>query len=475
MVTGAQEPRIKVVPEGEDHPRWPEVVEFVQRLGYELDPWQWMVLRTALMRAGEVWAAFTVAVCAPRQNGKNSLLEVVELVKSYLLGDKLLIHTAHLADTSKEAFHRLDDLIDANDWIELKHIWRANGMESVEFPGGRRIRFRTRTRGGGRGYAGCTTAIFDEAMFLPEVSMGSIMPVISASPDPQIWYTGSAVDQEIMEDGVAFARVRERALRGDSERLAYFEWSLDADVPAEVDPEDAANPEAWAATNPAFGIRIKPDYLKEEYANLDLRTFAVERLGVGDWPPTSAHSSIIDMEKWDQATDSTSKIVGPVAFAFTVRPDRSSSSICAAGRRQDGRFHVEVIDRRKGTGWVVPRMLELKAKWNTSAIVCNGIGPAASLVADFEKAHVDVVEASAADMADACGIFYDAVEEDAVRHLGQGEMLASLRGAVQRSIGDRWAWSWKHSAVDIGPLEGCTLALWSCATAMSQEVFAAAW
>lgn len=473
-MTGAQEPRIKIVPEGEDHPRWDEVVEFVKRLGYELDPWQWMVLRTALMRNGDVWAAFTVAVCAPRQNGKNSLLEVVELVKSYLLGDKLLIHTAHLADTSKEAFHRLDDLIDANDWIEYKHIWRANGMEAIEFPGGRRIRFRTRTRGGGRGYAGCTTAIFDEAMFLPEVSMGSIMPVISASPDPQIWYTGSAVDQEIMEDGVAFARVRERALRGDHSRLAYFEWSLDADVPADVEPADAANPESWAKTNPAFGIRIKPDYLKEEYANLDLRTFAVERLGVGDWPPTSAHSSIIDMEKWERATDSGSKIVGPVAFAFAVRPDRSSSTISAAGRRADGLFHVEVIERRRGTGWVVERLHQLRKKWQTSAIVVNGVGPAASLIPELQEEHVELVEVTAREMAEACGFFYDAVEQDKVRHLGTGEMTAAIRGAVKRDLGDAWAWSWKHSAVDIGPLEGCTLALWAAAKRPS-EVFSLAW
>jgi hypothetical protein len=47
--------------------------------------------------------------------------------------------------------------------------------------------------------------IFDEAMFLPEVSMGSILPVISAQPDPQVWYMGSAVDQTIHEDGVSFA------------------------------------------------------------------------------------------------------------------------------------------------------------------------------------------------------------------------------------------------------------------------------
>ena len=36
-VIGAQVPRIRVVPEGEDHPRWAEVEEFVRKLGVDLD------------------------------------------------------------------------------------------------------------------------------------------------------------------------------------------------------------------------------------------------------------------------------------------------------------------------------------------------------------------------------------------------------------------------------------------------------
>jgi hypothetical protein len=191
------------------------VEEFVRRLGVDLDEWQWDVLRVSLRRDADRWAAFAVAVCMPRQNGKNGILEIRELIGACILGERLLIHSAHLADTSKEGFRRLDELIDSNAWLssQVKHIWRTNGHEAIEFVDGCRIRFRTRTRGGGRGFSG-SPVIFDEAMFLPEVSMGSILPVISAQPDPQIWYMGSAVDQTIHEDGVSFARVRDRALRG---------------------------------------------------------------------------------------------------------------------------------------------------------------------------------------------------------------------------------------------------------------------
>jgi hypothetical protein len=70
----------------------PEVVEFVKRLGVVLDPWQLEVLRVSLMRSldGSRWAAFAVAVCAPRQNGKNGITEIRELVGAALLGERLV-------------------------------------------------------------------------------------------------------------------------------------------------------------------------------------------------------------------------------------------------------------------------------------------------------------------------------------------------------------------------------------------------
>ena len=150
---GAQKPRISVIPPGQRHPQWPEVVEFVERIGVTLDKWQWLVLRASLLRQGGKWAAFTVGVCAPRQNGKDGILEVRELVGACILGEKLQIHSAHLADTSREHFRRLDEMIDSSAYLsrQVKHVWKGSGHEVVEFVNGNRIRFRTRTRTSGRG------------------------------------------------------------------------------------------------------------------------------------------------------------------------------------------------------------------------------------------------------------------------------------------------------------------------------------
>jgi phage terminase large subunit-like protein len=258
------------VPDGEEHPDLFAALQLVREAGIELDEWQERIFRGSLLRKDGRWAAFAVGVCCPRQNGKNALLEAVELAALFVLGERLIIHSAHQADTAKEAFRRLADVVESRPWLEseVAHIRYTNGHEAIELKSGQRIRFRTRTGKSGRGFSG-DRVIFDEAMYLAEASMGSLLPTISAQPDPQIWYTGSAVDQYVHEDGVVFARVRDRALSGDDPRLYYAEWSVDADTPDDVDDEMANDLRAVAAANPALGIRIAPEYVDAERRELD--------------------------------------------------------------------------------------------------------------------------------------------------------------------------------------------------------------
>ena len=47
----------------------------------------------------------------------------------------------------------------------VKRVSRSHGEEGIELTTGQRIRFRTRTKGGGRGFSG-DCLILDEAMVL---------------------------------------------------------------------------------------------------------------------------------------------------------------------------------------------------------------------------------------------------------------------------------------------------------------------
>jgi len=82
----------------------------------------------------------------------------------------------------------------------------------------------------------------------------------------------------------------------------------------------------------------------------------------------------------------------------------------------------------------------------------------------LEEQGVNVQALGATDAAKACGLLVDLVNDDQLRHLGSGELASALRGATSRPLGDAWAWSRKHSNVDITPLVAVTNAVWLAAT-----------
>jgi len=467
---GVQRPRVCEVPRAASSAA-AEAIDLARIAGLDLDPWQQFVLEGALgERPDGKWAAFEVGLVVSRQNGKGAILEARELAGLFLLGERLIIHSAHQFDTSLEAFRRLLGLIEDNTEFSkrVRKVSRSHGEEGIELKSGQRIRFRTRTKGGGRGFSG-DCLILDEAMDLPETAHGALLPTLSARPNPQVWYTGSAVDQEVHDHGRVLARVRERGLSGDEPGLAYFEWSADADL-RDMDGV-ATDPDAWAQANPGLGIRISLGHIELEQRSMDPRTFAVERLGIGDWPSLDVlEGQAIDRQMWASRADAGSSMTGPVVFSFDVRPDRSSSSICAAGERPDGLWHVEVVEHRPGTGWVPERLEQLVERHQTLALVCDQASPAASLLPRLKDAEVPVVTLNAKEYAQACGAFFDAVEQGEVRHLDQPALRTATSGAVRRPLGDAWAWSRKGSNVDISPLVAATLALWK-AMAESESVY----
>jgi len=407
------------------------------------------------------WAAFECGIVLPRQNGKGAILEARELAALFLTGDPLIIHSAHMFDTSMEHFYRLLSLIEDTPDLDQRvlKVTRSHGEEAIHVRGGVRIRFRTRTKGGGKGFS-CDTLVLDEGMFLPEFAHGALLPTLSARPNPQVFYAGSAVDQEIHEHGVVFARVRERGHRGDPS-LVYFEWSLELAHPGEVTEEIATDPAAWTSSNPALGIRINEEHVGHEQRSMDPRTFAVERLNVGDWPRTDAEVvGVIPIERWDHLLDTSSVLLDPVCLAYDVSPERTGS-IAAAGRNRDGRWHVEVLAHRTGTNWLPSKLAELTERHDPLVVVCDGYGPSGSLVHAVGEAGVSVTTVSANEHGQACGLLSDAVSEDNLRHLGSQELRTALKGAATRPLGDAWAWSRKASNVDISPLVATTLSLWA--------------
>jgi hypothetical protein len=181
-----------------------DCIDLAAGAGLHLDDWQCDVIEGALGRtARDRWAAMEVGLVVPRQNGKGGILEARQLFGLYLnKRDRLQTHTAHRFDTCLDHFRRVADLIESTpELLELvkdngrgvgdrpSGIKDSNGKEAIELANGKRLTFKARSKGSGRGFSG-DAVYFDEAFWLLEV--GSLIPSLSAREDPQIWYASSA-------------------------------------------------------------------------------------------------------------------------------------------------------------------------------------------------------------------------------------------------------------------------------------------
>jgi hypothetical protein len=453
-----------------------EACEFARRIGLTLDAEQELVLRESLgVRADGRWQTREVGLNVPRQNGKGEVLIARELFGLFELGEELVIHTAHEFKTSAEHFNRLESFVRENDELHRLVKRRASGQivgyryshgeESITLQDGRRIEFKTRTKSAMRGFAGVSLLVLDEAMIISEAGHASALPIIRSSKaerGPQVWYTGSAVDQEMHDHGVVWTRVRERGIAGGDDDLAYFEWSLDFEHPDDVPDAVADDVEAWRSVNFALASgRVMEDHMAWERRALSDRAFKVELLGVGDWPATDGSAEVlVSQEEWAAVCDPDAVLVDPVCIAFDVSPERHSS-VVAAGRSERGEWMVEVIHSRAGTGWLVDRLVELYRGHEVAEVVCDGFGPAAAIANRVDEAGIKIRRMDSGDYGKACGLFVDQVGERTLRHLGQQELDSAVRGAKARPLVDRWAWSRTKSTVNISPLVAATLALWS--------------
>lgn len=324
---GCQTPRILVAPHAATSAA-AEAIDYAESVGLFLDPWQQLMLRHSLGELpGGRWASFEVGLCVPRQNGKSALAEARMLAGLFVLDEELIVYSAHLFDTAMETMRRLEVWLEESG--EKFKANRSNGKEGFELATGQRVKFKARTKGGGRGLSG-DCVILDEAMILEAASIGALMPTLSARPNPQLWYLGSAVDQEVHDKGYVFASVRKRALEGTSPRLCYGEFSC----PDGADPTKA---ESRAQANPGMGYRIAPEYVEDEYQALihTPKIFLVERLGIGDWPTlVDTLTPPIPAELWEHRTDPAPELVTrhPQVLGVDRDPQTKVWSVGAAAR-----------------------------------------------------------------------------------------------------------------------------------------------
>lgn len=444
QVVGSQTPRVAHVP-SHATTSGDEAIELAASAGLVLDPWQQLVLRGALgERPDGQWTASTVGLIVPRQNGKGSVLEAMELAALFLFGDKLILHTAHELKTAKNHYERMRTLIRGSEALErrVKQYRNSNEEISIELHDGAKLRFIARSSGSGRGFS-AHRLVLDEAMILSDETMAALRPTLTVAPNPQTWFVGSAG----METSDQLLKLRKRGHTG-ADRLAFFEWS----APEDADVDD---PATWAQSNPALGRRLTLETIEDDRTLLDDTSFARERCGI--WPD-ERRAGALDMLHWHSLRDRESAVGEQLAFAVDISEDRRWCSISSAAETTDGRLRVELVESKRGTDWAAKRLAELVTKWRPCAVLVRPASPAGALLPDLEREGVDVVKVTETEMGQACGFFADSVDAGRLTHVGQPQLNVALDRARKRRRGEVFVWHPADSGADISPLNAATMA-----------------
>lgn len=450
-----------------------ECVELYESTGRTLDPWQEFSLDVILAERDDGrWAAFETGEVVARQNGKGGIIEALGLGALFLWRDRLTAYSAHLFSTSSEHFLRLLELIENTDALRrrCKKPHQSHGEEGFETLTGERLRFVARSRKSIRGFTG-DRLMLDEAQELSRATVGAVLPTLRSRPNPQVNYFGTPPEET--SDSEQWEALRARGHAGGDQILAWLEWSAQAQVDDRGRrlPVDLDDVEAWRQANPALGIRITREAMERERITLGDEEFARECLALWD---DASSTSVLDVDVWASLEDLTSRPGDPVAFGLDVPPSRSTAWLSVAGKRPDGRKHVELVaccrfhgdngGQCAGLAWVAKRVAELDRKWKPSGVFLDPAGPAGGLIVGLTLEGVEPTLVGAREMAQASGAVYDAVmapeERDrSIRHIGQPELNAAVAAARKRKLADAWTWHPSDASVSISPLRSATLAL----------------
>ena len=463
-----------------------DAIDLGEAAGLTLDEWQQQDLRDAMSRTvHDRWAATEVGLVVPRQNGKGSILEVRQLWGLFLSKhDVLQTHTAHRFDTCLDHFRRVVTLIeDTPELLALvkdngrgvgdrpSGIKDSNGKESIELANGRRLNFKARSKGSGRGFSG-DAVYFDEAFWLDD--LGSLIPSLSARTDPQIWYTSSAPLPRVESDRLRAVIRRGRALVADPDQesgLCYIEHSADPKYATDLD-----NPEALDQANPAMSTgRITAKFAAVEREAMSDDEYARERLGIfpdKDDAPQWLVVSEADYLACDTGEVDTSKpwLTEPVAISVEMTQDRQTVSVVAAGTSPNGPG-AQVLLREPNSPAVLDTIatLALSTDRPVAAVVIDPRSQAGSLIPDLEDRGVTVLECPTNDLVKATGSLLDALRAGGVWFRRSPELDSAVAQGQTRKYGeaeliDRWG------PGDPTPLIGVALARWGVTNAPGDDV-----
>ena len=421
-----------------------QLAKVAEQLGFELFEWQRQVADVALELNAEGHYHYKNVGCSVgRQNGKTALAAIraaLELLKP----NTTTIFTAQDRNAAKNKFNEHAELLLGTKFSKrVKKYVRANGQEALYMNNGSQYRIVTPNAQGARGLT-VDLAIIDEALAHDLRIIAALQPTMATKKSAQLWITSNAGGPY----STMLSHYRKLGHAGNPS-LCWLEW-------AAAEECDIHDEQTWYEAIPTLGEEqgVTIEAVREAVQTTEPLIFMSEWLNI--WHSLKSQT-VIDPEQWAALQRDDIVIGSYVCFGIDVSPDRDRASIGAAGLA--GAYTaLEVIESENRIGWLKDRILQLHQKWRMPFVIDSGAA-ASSLIGELEAEGVHVIPINMRQYGQACGSFYDAVQDGTISHMGDIRLQHAIEGATKRKLGEQWAWSRKTADnVDITSLVAVTLA-----------------
>ena len=427
-----------------------------ETLGYNLMPWQELVLRVAseIEPATGLPRYQNLTVTVPRQAGKSTL-GVLLVMHRMLMHHQLpqrVVYAAQSLDAGREfwvgdpeARLRASGLYDAfrlkmyRSIADTRLEARANGSKLRILPG--------RAASAGHGST-AGMAIIDEAWVLDSSDLeGALIPTMRTISDPlfAVMSTAGTPKSSYLRNKVELGRAS--VMADKRQGLAYFEWSC---VDKSPDEEDA-----WRAAVPSLGWTVSLRSLRAEREALTEPD--AKRTMLNQWVDASVDNAI-PWSVWQECLASRARVVDPVVFGVDAPPERHRAVIVAA----DGNGAIEVVEWKNGTWWVAEwlRAAHVKQGRGLAAIVVHRSGPIGGLIPEMESLGLPLVVINEPDFAQACGRLSEAAMSGGLRVRPSRLWQPAIGGSTRAMRSGSWRIARFDASSDVSVL---------CAAAMAHS------
>lgn len=459
-LVGRQEPEHLLVDDG-DQSEAEKAITLATRVRKAQLPWQEATLRGVLtLEPDGLFTHPTSVIIACRQNGKTLSAAELRIVYGAFARGETIVYSAQRWITAKAIYLRIKQLINSRPSLKRRAFgWvcsqgvagftvrQDDGSENV-------VMFITRS-GDFRGPDKIDLVIYDEAYNLTDSEMSAISPTQLAAPNPQTIYLSSAVNQEIHANGQVLALIRDRALKAikaGAKRTGLYYAEYAAPAPADDLPDAQRrrlreDPATWRLANPSYGVIQTEAKVRKLLIELSPKSFEVEVLGWGDWPPVGENALKVFTEgAWADRCDESPELFNryPRVLGVDRSPITKRWAIGGAQHLRGGGAHVEIGWSGSGSPTsVAERLVDIVTEADPDALVIDARSPAAVLKPYLVEAGIEPVITNTTQLALYCEGFYEAFDAEQISHSGQQILTDSVTTAVKRELpgpGGRYAW-----------------------------------